>query len=87
MVAGASERRLPRRISEMLRQPGSYRHLDDPPGELAQRAGRPVTLLRPEPIQRIVELVRRQPSGQRVNCAPPHGSCRTVARIRQYASL
>jgi hypothetical protein len=66
MVPRAPWRCLAGRIAQVLGQLGAQRRLDDPAGELRQQAARARDLLGLKPLQRLLELLARQQTGQAI---------------------
>src|SRR4029450_4720100 len=64
MVAGPARRRLPRRVAEVLGQLGAQRGLDHATGELAKHPARTGDLIGVKALQRLLELVAGQQTGQ-----------------------
>jgi hypothetical protein len=77
MVAGPARRRLPRRVAEVLGQLGAQRGLDHATGELAKHPARTGDLIGVKALQRLLELVAGQQTGQ----TPRHLPGRTLHRI------
>ena len=60
VIAGTARGRLPGRIAQVLGQLGAQRRLQHPARELAHQPARPGDLLRPEPLQRVLQRVLGQ---------------------------
>jgi hypothetical protein len=65
-VAGAAGRRLPGRVAQVLAQLGAERRLDHTPGELRHKPARPGYLVGLKPLQRPLELLGGQQTGEPV---------------------